>query len=285
MAELQGSRRQHYTVSGQTATRVFTGTWAELNNPLGNNLPIIGSAWSTTMLNLCVTDIDVVPLENNNTHGRMTVTYSTRGYHWPEQIPNTVASTKLAFDFQTVPGTSDSYWDYTLNAQRSWTERWDTSWKAAHSAVAPVATPPRVRESSTIVMTITGNVTDWQWEDVSDLIGTVNHQPWLVVYADRYVTHPSFALNIPIEAIYRRDGFDDTGKWLLTGFSAENIGRAPSGRSLYPNYAIAMTFIYEEHGWNTIYDVTGYQAYQTGNFTYLPRPAAHNVSLNSGLRT
>ena len=273
--ELKDSREQHYTMDGQAVTVKLMATHAEANALKSYGLPIVGTKWSNSRPDLIVTDIRIVSVPDNTTHAYIIYTYSVVGKNWPQRIPETVASVNQVFDFQITPSTSDEYWDYTAGDAgiRSWKKVWSDAGGDADNV------PPRVREDATIVMTITGNVHRWSWPIVSSALGRVNSNTFLQTYVDRYVVDPA-GNDVAVEAIQYNEGHNDAGQWLFAGFRAESIGRAP-GVVNQPNYQIAETFIWEADGWNSVYGVTGYKAYQTASFFQLPRPYAHNVSIDT----
>ena len=284
------SRSMHFTMQGQTITQVWVGTWNDVANAGTSGIPVIGTPWSIWRQDLCVSDIQVTPLPNNNTHAQAVCTYSTSGNWWPERIPETIASTKLLFDFQLTPGISDAYYDYTLGKIESWETIYSAWYLATYSVAAPTI-PPRVREASTIVMTISANVRRWNWNDTVLSLGKINSDVFLPIWSDRYVIAPD-GTSVPMDVIDIGDrlSFNDIGQWLFAGCRVENIGRSPA-TSRFPNYEITSTFLWEmggsssKGGWNRIYDVTGYTAYQSTNFfSMLPRPTEHGVSINMDLR-
>ncbi len=281
--ELVDSRSSHITMSGQTLTQKWLVLWGEIEVPIASGLPVIGTQWTQQRPDLCASDIQVLPVPDNDKYAHYTVTYSTSGKNWPERLPDTIASIQQVFDFQMTPGISDSYFDYGDDASASWAKKWDTSWKAANPGTSPESTPPRVREEATTVMTITANVSFWSWAIVQELMGYVNSEHFFEIYRGRHL-NDQLGNQIDVENIGVSGRYNDTGKWLFAGFRAEQVGRAVEGGGNLPNYEITSTFLYEKDGWNTIYGVTGYKAYQTTTFAALPKPTGSNARIDMGQR-
>ena len=112
----------------------------------------------------------------------------------------------------------------------------------------------------------------------------MNASDFLTIYTDRFVTD-TLGVDIKPESI-NIDGYDDTAQWLFTGWHSEMTGRDPDIER--PNYRITETFLHcgeLQRTWNTPYGVTGYKAYETTDFSTIPRPPGKTVSIGIGLRT
>lgn len=282
ITEMLHSRTQHFTREGETVTQTWRGDWATINAH-GNGsvvLPVIGSPLSDVKPHLTCTDILITPVAGQDDLAEFVATYSSGGQRWPEHLTDSIASVKQVWDFQHTPGVSDEYYDYGDAAIASWAAKC----AASSPAISPV--PPRYKEDSTITMEISGLLNRWGWTDIRDTIGRVNSDTFLEAYTDRYVldaeSRQTWVENITTPGPV----YDDTGKWLFAGFHCENIGRDTMHRAQYmPNYRIVETFIWEPEGWNTIYNVDSYQAYQTAPFSRIPRPTDHGSNFNMAIRT
>lgn len=256
------SRNQHITAVGETITQVFDCTDSDWSNWLKYKRPIIGTRWTPARQDLRVTDIRTTWI--NNTTTKVIVTYSTQGYVDPIGRANKISSQREVFDYSITPQ-SDNVFFNTDNDSKDWSVLWE-----AYKSGTPV--PPRYKPESIITHQRYMNLSYWNFNDVKNLINTVNKYKYLPTWA--YRPKPKERISLGLE-------FTDVGKWLFAGFNSEKVGYKSTSE---PNYEVALILMYLDDGWNTPYGITDTKAYEIKDWKDLPIPKDNYDGFSIGLR-
>ena len=265
--ELFNSRKLHVTHEARTIVKKYACTTADWANGGDSNItfPNIGDEFSDDNDDLRVTDITVDWRDNTNIF--VNITYSTRGFFSHSNRADKISSIVDSFDMNVSVESADK----TFTNFAGVIVDWPALWAAQGGSNTVDNAPPLAKYVPDVVWRQKMYVTEWNFDEMSAMVGTINATPFLPDYTTSTYVYTQGSGNQTVIA-----SNSDVHKWLFAGFQTTDVG--------YQRQEITMTFLFNRKGWNTPY---GFQTvmYIQADFGVLPRPNNEDDTWDLGIRT